>query len=132
MIEKIEHIGVAVKNLDKTLALYTDVLGLEVTGRIEHGALRGAFVRVGDVKIELLGSSDPDNPISRHIEKRGEGIHHIAFKVPDVSEEMKAMKGKGIQFIDAEPRPGAHDSMIAFLHPKSTDGVLMELVQTKE
>ncbi len=132
MIEKIDHLGIAVKNVEKTLALYSDILGLEVEDRFEHSDMRGAFVRVGDVEIELLESSDPNNPIARHIEKRGEGFHHIAFKVADVKEEMKALQEKGIKLVDAEPRPGAHSSMVAFLHPKSTEGVLMELVQRQE
>ncbi|MBW2305358.1 MAG: methylmalonyl-CoA epimerase [Deltaproteobacteria bacterium] len=132
MIEKIDHLGIAVKNVEKTLTLYGNVLGLEVGDRFEHGGMRGAFIRVGEVEIELLESGDPDNPIARHIEKRGEGFHHIAFKVTDVKEEMKSLREKGIELVDAEPRPGAHGSMIAFLHPKATGGVLMELVQKQE
>jgi len=129
MMERIDHIGVAVKDLDATLKFYEGVLGLPVTQRMDHGISRGAFVAVGGVEFEFLENKDPNSAIARHIEKRGEGFQHIAFKVPDIQEAIEELKKKGIPFIDEKPRPGARGSRIVFMHPKSTYGVLMELVE---
>ena len=129
MMEKIDHIGVAVKDLDATLKFYEEILGLPVTERMDHGISRGAFVFVGGVVFEFLENRDPNSAIARHIEKRGEGLQHIAFEVPNIQEAIAEMKKKGIPFIDDKPRPGARGSRIVFLHPKSTYGILMELVE---
>jgi methylmalonyl-CoA/ethylmalonyl-CoA epimerase len=129
MMEKIDHIGVAVKDLDATLKFYEEILGLPVTGRMDHGISRGAFVPVGGVEFEFLENKDPNSAIARHIEKRGEGLQHIAFKVPNIQQAIEEMKKKGIPFIDDKPKPGARGSRIVFLHPKSTYGILMELVE---
>ncbi len=129
MIEKVDHIGIAVKDLDATLKFYEQTLGLKVTEKMEHGANRGAFVEVGDTEFELLANEDPNSAIARHIEKKGEGIQHIAFKVGQIEKAMEDLKKQGIPFIDEKPRPGARGSRIAFMHPKSTYGVLLELVE---
>ncbi len=129
MMEKIDHIGVAVKDLDATLKFYEEILGLPVTARMDHGISRGAFVTVGGVEFEFLENKDPNSAIARHIEKRGEGLQHIAFKVPNIQEAIERLKEKGIPFIDDKPRPGARGSRIVFMHPKSTYGILMELVE---
>ena len=129
MMEKIDHIGVAVKDLDATLRFYEEILGLPVTERMDHGISRGAFVSVGGVEFEFLENKDPNSAIARHIEKRGEGLQHIAFKVPNIQQAVEEMKKKGIPFIDDKPRPGARGSRIVFMHPKSTYGILMELVE---
>lgn len=128
MIESIDHLGIAVKDLEDTINFYERALGLQVTEKMDHGVSRGAFVKVGEFDIELLENKDPKSAIARHIEKRGEGIHHIAFKVTRIEEAIEAVKNKGISVIEG-PRPGARGSRIAFMHPKNTYGVLMELVE---
>jgi methylmalonyl-CoA/ethylmalonyl-CoA epimerase len=125
----IEHIGIAVKNLDQAVALYEKLLGtpcyaIEV---VADQKVRTAFFMVGKTKIELLESTTPDGPIGRFIEKRGEGVHHIAFAVEDLPGGLHEMESEGIQLIDKQPRGGAEGLNIAFLHPKSTMGVLTEL-----
>ena len=129
MILKIAHIGVAVKNVDEAEKLYSEILGLPVTGRALYPDNKVAFVPVGDTAVELLESVKPDGAIARHIEKRGEGIHHIAFQVDNIDKALEEMKAKGVTLIDQKPRSGAHNSRIAFLHPKNTYGVLVELVE---
>lgn len=96
---------------------------------MDHGTSRGAFVKIGGVEFELLENKDPNSAVARHIEKRGEGIQHIAFKVNHIEEAIEALKKRGISFIDEKPRPGARRSRVAFMHPRSTYGVLMELVE---
>jgi methylmalonyl-CoA/ethylmalonyl-CoA epimerase len=125
----IEHIGIAVQNLDAAIRLYESILGTPcyAVEEVADQKVRTAFFQVGQTKIELLESTAPDGPIGRFIEKRGEGVHHIAFAVPDVGKALQDAGAKGIQCIDAEPRKGAEELSIAFLHPKSTRGVLMEL-----
>jgi methylmalonyl-CoA/ethylmalonyl-CoA epimerase len=129
MIEKIDHIGVAVKDLDAVVKFYEETLGLKVTEKMDHGVNRGAFIQIGEVDVEFLENKDPSSAIARHIEKKGEGIQHIAFKVDQIEKAMEDLKKKGIPFIDEKPRPGARGSRIAFMHPKSTYGVLLELVE---
>ena len=129
MIEKIDHVGIAVKDLDATLKFYEQTLGLKVGEKMDHGDSQGAFVKVGDTEFELLANKDPKSAIARHIEKKGEGIQHIAFKVDQIEKAMEDLKKKGIPFIDEKPRPGARGSRIVFMHPKSTYGVLLELVE---
>jgi len=124
----IEHIGIAVENLDEAVRYYQDVLGL-VCYAIEEVAdqkVKTAFFKVGDTKLELLESTDPDGPIGKFIEKKGPGIHHLAFAMPDVEEALKDAENNGVRLIDKEPRKGAEGLNIGFLHPKSTFGVLTE------
>jgi len=129
MIEKIDHIGIAVKDLEATIRFYEQILELPVIEKNEHGITRVAFVRIGDVDFEFLENNDPESAIAKHIAKRGEGIQHVAYKVRDIAKAMEALKVKGITFIDEAPRPGARGSRIVFLHPKNTYGVLTELVE---
>ncbi len=132
MIKKINHIGIAVKNLDEAISFYEN-LGLSVEGTevVESQMVKVAFIPVGDTRIELLAATSADSPIAKFIEKKGEGIQHIAFDVDNVQEALTDAAAKEIRLIDKEPRPGAHNSLIAFLHPKSTNGVLIEYCQSK-
>ena len=134
MVRKVDHIGVAVSNLEEALKIYTDVLGLKLHGAevVEQQKVRVAFMPVGDTEIELLESTDPEGPIAKFIEKRGEGIQHIAFRVDDLEEALEQMRQKGVRLIDEKPRYGAGGARIAFLHPKSTGGVLVELCQREQ
>jgi methylmalonyl-CoA/ethylmalonyl-CoA epimerase len=130
-ISHIEHIGIAVKSIDKSRKYYEDVLGLKCYAieEVADQKVKTAFFMVGQTKIELLESTDPEGPIGKFIEKRGEGIHHIAFAANDLSNSLKVLKEKGIRLIDENPRAGAEGLNIAFLHPKSTHGVLTELCE---
>jgi len=132
VIHKIAHIGVAVKNLEEVEKLYSQVLGLPIVGREVHPDNKVSFIPLGDTAIELLQSVKPDGAIARHIEKRGEGIHHIALEVDNIEKALEEMKAKGLVLIDQKPRKGAHNSRIAFLHPKNTYGVLLELVEPEK
>lgn len=129
MVKNVDHIGIAVKSIDETLKFYREVLGLEVEGVevVEEQKVKVAFLPIGDTEIELLESTDPEGPIAKFIEKKGEGIQHIAFRVDNIEEALEQMKEKGIRLIDEKPRYGAGGAKIAFLHPKSTYGVLVEL-----
>jgi len=130
-MKKIEHIGIAVKDLAAANALYKKLLGV-THYKIEEVASEGvktSFFRVGDSKIELLQATTPDSPIAKFIEKRGEGVHHIAFDVDDINGEIERLKSEGFALIHQTPKPGADGKMIAFLHPKSSGGVLVELCQ---
>lgn len=131
MIQKIDHIGVAVKSIDEAMKIYTEFLGLEVTGieTVEEQKVKTAFVPVGESKIELLESTSPDGPIAKFIEKRGEGIQHIALRVDNLEAKLKELKEKGVRLIDETPRLGAGGAKIAFIHPKDTKGVLIELCE---
>lgn len=133
MVKSVDHIGIAVSNLDEVLKLYTDTFGLELQGTevVEEQKVKVAFLPIGDTEIELLESTDPEGPIARFIEKRGQGIQHIALKVDDIDEALDAMRAKGIRLIDEKPRYGAGGARIAFLHPKATGGVLIELCERK-
>lgn len=124
----IEHLGIAVKNLEESIRYYEDVLGLECYNieEVKDQKVRTAFFKVGDTKIELLESTDPEGPIGKFVEKKGEGIHHIAFAMEDTATALKDAEAKGIQLIDKAPRKGAENLNIGFLHPKSTHGVLTE------
>jgi len=131
MVNKIDHLGIAVKNLDEALKFYEDVLGIKCveTEVVEDQKVKTAFLPIGDTEIELLESTSEDGPVAKHIEKRGEGIQHIAFKVDDIEKALEELKAKGIRLIDEKPRKGAGGALIAFLHPKSTHGVLIEICQ---
>ena len=124
----IEHIGIAVKSLDEAILFYEKLLGLECYAieEVKDQKVKTAFFMVGGTKIELLESTDPDGPIGKFIEKRGEGIHHIAFAQEDVGKALSDAEKNGITLIDRQPRKGAEGLNIGFLHPKSTFGVLME------
>ncbi len=129
----IEHIGIAVKNLDESIRFYEDILGLKCYNieEVADQKVKTAFFMVGQTKIELLESTAEDGPVAKFIEKRGEGIHHIAFAVADIEKSLEHAVDKGIQAIDQKPRKGAEGLDIAFLHPKSTFGVLTELCEDK-
>lgn len=124
----IEHLGIAVKNLEESIRYYEDVLGLECYNieEVKDQKVRTAFFKLGDTKIELLESTDPEGPIGKFVEKKGEGIHHIAFAMEDTQTALNDAEQKGIQLIDKAPRKGAEGLNIGFLHPKSTHGVLTE------
>ncbi|WP_416197267.1 MAG: methylmalonyl-CoA epimerase [Sporanaerobacter sp.] len=131
MVQKVDHIGIAVKNLDEALKFYEDVLGLKCAGSevVEEQKVKVAFLPIGDTEVELLESTEEDGPIAKYIEKKGEGIQHIAYRVANIEEAIEEMKSKGIRMIDEKPRYGAGGAKIAFLHPKSTHGVLIELCE---
>jgi methylmalonyl-CoA/ethylmalonyl-CoA epimerase len=124
----IEHIGIAVANLDDSINYYENVLGLEcyLVEEVPDQKVKTAFFRVGDTKIELLESTDPDGPIGKFIEKKGPGVHHLAFAMENVGESLKQAAEQGVRLIDQVPRKGAEGLQIGFLHPKSTQGVLTE------
>ena len=131
-ISKIEHLGIAVKSIEEALPYYEQVLGFECYSieTVEDQKVRTAFLKVGDTKIELLEATSPESTIAKFIENRGEGIHHIAYKVEDgVANALEECGQKEIRTIDKVPRPGAEGLQIAFLHPKSTKGALTELCE---
>ena len=127
----IEHIGIAVTNLDDSIRLYEKVFGLKCYNveEIKDQKVRTAFFMLGQTKIELLESTDPEGPIAKFIEKRGAGIHHIAFAVKYIDAQLKRAEKEGVKLIDSNPRKGAEGLDIAFLHPQSTGGVLIELCE---
>jgi len=129
IIKQIEHIGIAVRNLEAAIRFYEEVFSLHCYAieEVKDQKVRTAFFKIGDIKIELLESTDPDGPVARFIEKRGEGFHHIAFSVDQAGTALKDMQDKGVQLVDQEARNGAEGLQIGFLHPKSTFGVLTEL-----
>jgi methylmalonyl-CoA/ethylmalonyl-CoA epimerase len=129
----IEHIGIAVSNLKEAIEYYENVLGLKCykTEDVPDQKVRTAFFKIGETKIELLESTDPEGPVGKFIEKRGEGIHHIAFAVENIEEHLKNAEAKGVRLIDNVPKRGAEGLSIAFLHPRSTFGVLTEFCEAK-
>lgn len=129
-LKRIEHIGIAVKDLESAINFYQTLLGIECYSieEVKDQKVKTAFLKVGETKIELLESTDPEGPISKFIEKKGEGFHHIAYEVDDLSTTL-AQLPESIQRIDNTPRKGAEGLIIAFLHPKSTGGVLTELCE---
>ena len=133
-MEKLEHIGIAVKNLDESNKIFARLLGRDhykIEPVVSEG-VRTSFFDVGGVKIELLEATDENSPIARFIDKKGEGIHHLAFEVTDISESLKAYADRGFEVINTEPKSGADNKVIFFLHPRSTNGVLIELCQEKK
>ncbi len=132
MITRINHIGIAVSSIDQALKLYTEVLGLSLKEIevVEEQRVRTAILPVGESKIELLESTDPEGPLARHIEKFGEGMHHLALEVADIEEALSEVAQSGLPLIDEKPRKGVGETRIAFLHPKGTGRVLLELVQS--
>jgi methylmalonyl-CoA/ethylmalonyl-CoA epimerase len=132
-MKKIEHLGIAVKDINTTAKIYQDLFQAEAYKEevVESEGVRTLFFSIGESKIELLQATNPDSPIAKFIEKRGEGIHHIAFEVNDIDSELQRLKSLGYQLIHESPKDGADNKRIAFLHPKSTDGVLIELCEEK-
>jgi len=131
MVNKVDHIGIAVKNLDEAVNFYENILGLKVAGTetVIEQKVKVAFLPIGDSEVELLESTEEDGPVAKFIAKNGEGVQHIAYRVDDVEAAIAQMKEKGIRMIDDKPRYGAGGAKIAFCHPKSTFGVLIELCQ---
>lgn len=132
-LSHIEHIGIAVKNLEESIKFYEDVLGMKCYAieEVKDQRVKTAFFMVGQTKIELLESTDPEGPIGKFIEKKGEGVHHLAFAADGIEGALDELQQKGVQLIDKAPRKGAEGLDIAFLHPKSTHGVLMEICENK-
>jgi methylmalonyl-CoA/ethylmalonyl-CoA epimerase len=132
-LSHIEHIGIAVKNLEESIKFYEDVLGMKCYAieEVKDQRVKTAFFKVGQTKIELLESTDPEGPIGKFIEKKGEGVHHLAFAADGIEGALDELQHKGVQLIDKAPRKGAEGLDIAFLHPKSTHGVLMEICENK-
>lgn len=132
-MKNIDHIGIAVKSIDESLDYYIHTLGLELIAieEVESQKVRVAFINAGNIKIELLESMSEDGPIANFILKKGQGIHHIAFGVTDIRSRMAELNEKGVQLLQDEPKPGAGGAEVAFLHPKSSFGVLYELCEKK-
>ena len=131
---KTEHIGIAVKDLSISIPLFEKLLNSECykTELVATEAVNTAFFKKGETKIELLESTDPDGVIAKFIERKGEGLHHIAFDVADIYAEMDRLKGEGFILLNEEPKPGADNKLVCFLHPKGTNGVLIELCMEKK
>lgn len=130
---RVDHIGIAVKDLDAAKKFYTDVLGMTTQGEevIEQQKVKVCFIPSGDSEVELLESTTPDGPIAKFIEKKGEGIQHIALRVDSIENALTDLKAKGVRLIDESPRYGAGGASIAFVHPKATGGILLELSERK-
>jgi len=131
MIKKIDHIGIAVKSIEKASELFSSILDLKVVGEelVEEQKVKVAFLPLGDSELELLESTSPDGPIARFIEKKGEGIQHIAFRVDNIEKVLEKLKEEEVRLIDEKPRYGAGGAKIVFLHPKGTNGILIELCE---
>jgi len=131
MPKKIDHIGIAVADIEDALSFWKNGLNLEETSRevVENQKVKTVFLPIGQVNIELLEGTAPESPISRFIEKRGPGIHHVCIEVEDIVSALAHLKAEGFRLIDEEPRIGAHGKLVAFLHPKASGGVLIELSQ---
>ncbi len=133
MIEKIHHVGVAVRSLGEALKFYSDTLGLPVqaSATMEEQGVKAALLTIGGSEIELLEPLSPESPIGRFLERKGEGLHHVCFQTPDVAAELEGLKSKGVELVDQQPRRGLA-GMICFLHPKASRGVLVELATPVE
>ena len=133
MMLKIEHIGIAVKDLNNSNELFKKLFGQAhyKTEEVQTEGVNTSFFQIGENKIELLVATSPDSPIAKFIEKKGEGIHHIAFDVADIRAEMKRLESEGFVLLNQEPKPGADNKLVCFLHPKGTNGVLIELCQER-
>lgn len=134
MIKNIDHIGIAVSSLKEALPLYTEVLQLKLEGieTVESQGVRVAFVSAGNTMLELLEALSPESPIAKFIEKRGQGIHHVALGVENIGQRIGEIREKGIKMIDEKPRLGAHNANVAFMNPKATAGVLFEFCERNE
>ncbi len=133
MIKKIEHLGIAVANIEESLRVFETLLGTQCykIEEVESEGVKTAFLQVGESKIELLEATNPDSPIAKYLEKRGQGIHHIAFEVDNIQTEIERLLNEGFVLIHESPKNGADNKLIAFLHPKSTESILIELCQEK-
>ncbi len=133
MIEKIHHVGIAVRSLDEALRFYRDTLGLHVhaSATVEEQGVKAALLTIGRSEIELLEPLSPESPVGRFLERKGEGLHHICFQTPDVAAELDALKQKGVELVDQTPRRGLA-GLICFLHPRAHRGVLVELATPVE
>lgn len=131
MLTKINHIGIAVQSIDATLPFYRDQLGMEFLGyeEVVEQKVRVAMLAIGESKIELLEPTSADSPVARFLEKNGQSVHHVAYEVADIEAALAKMIADGARMIDEKPRSGAHGTLIAFVHPKSSHGVLTELCQ---
>ena len=131
MIKKINHIAVAVKDLEETAKFYQDMLGLSLSGVevVANQKTKAGFFKIGESNIELVQPTEADSPLVKFLETKGQGIHHVCFEVDDVEAEIKALLEKGAVLVDQIPRPGAHQTRVAFIHPKSSSGVLIELCE---
>lgn len=131
---KIEHIGIAVKSLSSSVPLFEKLLNSQSykTELVESEKVNTAFFLAGNTKIELLESADAEGVVARFIQKKGEGLHHIAFEVADIETEMNRLKAEGFEFLNEKPKPGADNKLVCFLHPKNTNGVLIELCMEKK
>ncbi len=132
MLKKIDHIAIAVENLEEEIERFRDVMGLEYIGTetVEEQKVKVAFFKIGDVHIELTAPTADDSPVSKYLAKRGPGIHHIAIETDDLKQQISDFQKKEVRMLDNEPRVGAHNSLIAFAHPKSFSGVLVELKES--
>jgi methylmalonyl-CoA epimerase len=131
MLKKINHVAIAVNNIEEATVFYQDILGLKLSGVevVKEQKTKVAFFRIGESNIELVQPAEKDSPLVKFLETRGQGIHHICFEVDDIESEMKDLLDKGAKLIDQKPRPGAHDTKVSFIHPKSSNGVLIELCE---
>jgi len=131
MLKKINHIAIAVNNIEEAAKFYQNVMGLNLSGIevVKAQKTRVGFFKIGESNIELVQPSETDSPVAKYLESKGQGIHHICFEVDDVEAEVKAFLEKGAAMVDQKPRPGAHDTKVAFVHPKSSNGVLIELCE---
>jgi methylmalonyl-CoA/ethylmalonyl-CoA epimerase len=134
MLGRIDHIGVATEDLDGAIALYEGTLGMPVAHRetVESQGVEAVLLDVGEGHVELLRPLGPDTPVGKYLERKGPGLHHVAYAVDDIEGVLGKLKESGIDLIDSEPRIGIRDSRVAFVHPRSTDGVLTEIVETSE
>jgi methylmalonyl-CoA/ethylmalonyl-CoA epimerase len=131
MLEKIEHIALAVEDLEETIAHYRDVWGIEAVHRerVEDQGVEEVMLPIGDTFLQLLGATGPDTIVARFLKRRGEGLHHIAYEVDDLDGTLASLKERGVRLIDEAPRQGARDQLVAFIDPKSNHGLLVELIQ---
>jgi methylmalonyl-CoA/ethylmalonyl-CoA epimerase len=134
VLGRVEHIAIAVADIDATIAHYRDVWGIEVEHRerVEDQGVDEAMLKVGDTYLQLLGPTGPDTTVGKFVEKRGEGLHHIAYEVPDLEAALAELKEKGVPLIDEKPRVGGRGHMVAFVHPKGNHGLLVELIQAPD
>ena len=131
MPQKINHIGIAVSDIETAANFYTQVLGLTLGGveEVIDQKVKVAFLQIGEVRLELIQPTSPESPVAKFLDKNGQGLHHIAYQVADVTAEVERVKAAGVKMVDETPRNGAHNTRIAFVHPKASGGVLTELVQ---
>jgi methylmalonyl-CoA/ethylmalonyl-CoA epimerase len=134
MLGRIDHIGVATEDLDGAVALYEGTMGMPVSHRetVESQGVEAVLLDVGEGHVELLRPLGPDTPVGKYLEKKGPGLHHVAYAVDDIEGVLESLKSAGIELIDSEPRAGIRDSRVAFVHPRSTGGVLTEIVEPRE